>query len=308
MGAKKFAKKMSNSLEEKIRKRSLTDKSISVFNEFYFAVTEPLKLKVARLRFENQYSDFTENPLISVCVPTYNRAELLLDRAVKSVLAQSYKNFELIIIGDHCTDNTVELISKINDPRISFYNIPKRGYRYPPIAENHWLAGPVVAANQALSMVQGKWIARIDDDDIWTSDHLALLLDFAQSGSYEFVSALYEEERMGKRKVVDGEPADGPYFNPKVRGGGVGPKLGGQQTWLYRSYLRFFRYNINCWRKNHNRVNDIDLETRMYKAGVRMGFLEKVLGYILPRPGEKTIGSAAYQEAAKEKEEHFKFD
>ncbi|MAF43256.1 MAG: hypothetical protein CMI54_03675 [Parcubacteria group bacterium] len=299
---------MQSSLGEKTRERSLADKSISAFNELYFAVTEPLKLKIARLRFENQYLELAENPLISICVPTYNRGELLMERAVKSVLAQSYKNFELIIIGDHCTDNTVELISKINDPRIRFYNIPKRGYRYPPTVKNHWLAGPVVAANQALSMVRGKWIARIDDDDIWTPDHLSLLLDFAQSGNHEFVSALYEEERQGKRRIVDGEPGDGPYFNPKAKEEGLGPKIGGVQTWLYRSYLRFFRYNINCWRKAHNRVNDTDLEIRIYKAGVRMGFLEKVVGYILPRPGEKTVGLSAYKESIKEKEEHFKFN
>jgi len=265
-------------------------------------------LRLARLRYEKFYKNKNEKPLISVYIPTYNRAKILMERSVPAVLAQSYKNFELIIVGDHCTDETEKLVSGINDPRVRFYNIPKRGYRYPPTAENHWLAGPVVAANQALKMVRGKWTARIDDDDIWTEDHLASLLDFAEEGNFEFVSALYEEERRGKRKVVDGERANGPYFNPKSKGDELDPKLGGTQTWLYRSYLRFFKYNINCWRKNYNRVNDIDLEIRMYKAGARMGFLEKVVAYVLPRPGEDTVGLEAYRAGEKEKLEHFRFE
>jgi len=243
---------------------------------------------------------------VSVCVPTYNRAEMLLERAIPSVLNQTYKNFELIIIGDHCTDNTEELVSKINDPRIRFYNIPKRGYRYPPTAENHWLAGPVVAINQSLKMVRGRWIARIDDDDLWTPDHLESLLKFAKDGNYEFVSSQYERETFGKREVVDGERAAGKYFNPEANTN-TGPKLGGVQTWIYRSYLKFFTANINCWRKSWNRVNDIDLQYRIYKAGARIGFLEKVTAFILPRPGEQTIGLAAYKLSADEKIKHFEF-
>ncbi|OGF71350.1 hypothetical protein A3E35_02940 [Candidatus Giovannonibacteria bacterium RIFCSPHIGHO2_12_FULL_44_22] len=288
--------------------RNFSDKLISGLNVFRYAVTEPIFLRFARVRHERFYQHKNEEPLISVYIPTYNRAKILMERSVPSVLAQTYKNFELIIVGDHCTDDTEKLVFKINDSRVRFYNISKRGYRYPPTTENHWLAGPVVAANTALKMVRGKWIARIDDDDVWTDTHLASLLDFTKEGNFEFVSALYEEERRWKRKVIDGEYANGSYFNPKNESGDLGPKLGGTQTWLYRSYLRFFKYNINCWRKTYNRVNDIDLEIRMYKAGVRMGFLEKIVAYVLPRPGEDTIGLEAYRASEKEKLEHFKFD
>lgn len=289
-------------------KRNVIDKLISGFNSFRFAATESAKLKIARSKNEHLYADRKENPLISVYIPTYNRGKILVERAVPSVLSQTYKNFELIIVGDHSTDNTEELVSKINDPRVRFYNIPKRGYRYPPTAENHWLAGPVVAANTALVMVKGKWIARIDDDDLWTKDHLESLLRFAQENEFEFVSALFEEERYGKRKVVDGEKANGPYYNPKAKEDDDSPKIGGTQTWLYRSYLRFLKYNINCWRKNWNRVNDIDLGQRIYKAGARIGFLDKVVAYVLPRPGEQTIGFEAYRTDEKKKSEHYKFN
>lgn len=290
-------------------KRTIADKIICGFNDARYFITEPVILRMLRLRYEKDYKDKQEKPLISVYVPTYNRAEILIERAIPSVLSQTYPNFELIVVGDHCTDNTEELVSKINDPRVRFYNIPKRGYRYPPTAENHWLAGPVVAANTALTMVKGKWVARIDDDDIWTADHLESLLQFARENDFEFVSALCEEKRYGKRKIVDGEKANGPYYNPKkAKENDDSPKIGGTQTWLYRSYLRFMRYNINCWRKKWNRVNDIDLGQRIYRAGARMGFLNKVIAFVFPRPGDQTVGLEAYRLDEKGKEKHFKFD
>ena len=65
-----------------------------------------------------------KNPLVSVRIPTYNRGELLIKRTIPSVLNQTYQNFEIIIIGDHCTDNTETLVKNIHDERIKFYNLP----------------------------------------------------------------------------------------------------------------------------------------------------------------------------------------
>lgn len=295
-------------MENNSAKRTLNDKIISGLNKIYFSLTEPILLKLARFRYESKYQPGDSEPLISVYIPTYNRAEILTQRSIPSVLAQTYKNFELIILGDHCLDKTEELVSKIKDPRIIFYNLPKRGYRYPPTIENHWLAGPVVASNKALELIKGKWIARLDDDDGWTPDHLEALLKYAQEGNYEFVSALYIEERYGKREVVDGERAQGPYFNRTNKPvKGYNPKINGPLTWFYRSYLKFFKYNINCWRKVWNRNNDIDLSLRMFSTGVRMGFLDKPLAYYLPRPGEQTVGLAAYKLTENDNLKHFEF-
>lgn len=276
-----------------LRGRSIQDKTISGLNSFRYYLVEPIWLKLARARNEKFFINIEESPLVSVYVPTYNRASILMDRAVSSVLGQTYRNFELIIIGDCCTDDTDKLVRKIDDPRIRFFNLPKRGYRYPPTAENHWFAGAAVPANKALEMVRGKWIARIDDDDIWTPDHIESLLRFAQKGNHEFVSASCITERYGIKILVD--------VKDDI------PRIGGTQTWIYRSYLRFFRYNINCWRKSWNRVTDADIQDRMYRAGVRMGFLDQVVTHVLPRPGEVTIGLHAYKLTAEEKCKHFSF-
>lgn len=248
---------------------------------------DPLKLRLARL---TKYKVKTIQPLchtvplISVYVPTYNRAELLMERAIPSVLNQTHTNFEFIILGDCCTDKTEQYVKSIRDKRIRFYNLPTRGYRYPPTAENHWLAGPVVAANKALEMTKGTYIARIDDDDLWTEDHLARLLNYLEFNHYEFVSAALETERYGKKAKVGAENG-----------------IGGTQTWLYCAYLKFFKYNINCWKKKWDRPNDIDLQERMRKAGVKMGYLDRIVARIIPRPGEETIGLDAYKATAEEK-------
>ena len=106
------------------RRRTIQDKVISGFNSCRFALVEPIKLQIARNKHEHEYQDSTESPRISVYTPTYNRSELLIERAVRSVLAQTYMNFEYIIIGDHCTDDTKKRLIEIDDPRIQFYNLP----------------------------------------------------------------------------------------------------------------------------------------------------------------------------------------
>lgn len=57
---------------------------------------------------------------------TYNRGKILTERTIPSVLKQTYQNFEIIIVGDNCTDNTEELLNDFNDDRIKFYNLLKR--------------------------------------------------------------------------------------------------------------------------------------------------------------------------------------
>jgi glycosyltransferase involved in cell wall biosynthesis len=295
--------------EERIqRKRTMGDKAISWLNGVRYSCTEPTLLRFARWRHQGNKRAFERDPLISVYIPTYNRADLLRERAIPTVLNQTYQNFELWIVGDCCTDNTSEVVRSFGDPRIHFYNLPVRKKRYPDLVELHWLAGPVIAANEALRRLRGEWIARLDDDDLWSANHLESLLRFAQSEQYEFVSAQCEFVRYGTKEIDWGRGALDPYYTRKpAPPGRYNPKIGATQTWLYRSYLRCFRYNIHCWRKSWNKVNDLDISIRMFSAGVYMGFLEQVVATILPRPGEDTVGVDAYTAQRKEKATQFRF-
>lgn len=73
------------------------------------------------------------DPLVSVIIPTFNKAELLVERSIPSVLAQTYKRIEVVVVGDHCEDDTAERVAALNDDRVTFVNLPERG-RYPATA------------------------------------------------------------------------------------------------------------------------------------------------------------------------------
>jgi len=99
-----------------------------------------------------------EYPLISVILPTHNRAKYIR-RAIESAMGQSYSNIELIVINDASTDNTLEIISgmSLNNPKITIVN-------------NERNVGIVVSLNKGIKVAKGKYIARLDDDDIWCDE------------------------------------------------------------------------------------------------------------------------------------------
>jgi len=96
--------------------------------------------------------------LISVVIPTYNRADDL-KKAIESVINQTYADWELLVIDNHSTDHTREIIDNINDKRIRLFEIDNQG---------------VIAASRNLGInnSKGKYVAFLDSDDIWTEDKL----------------------------------------------------------------------------------------------------------------------------------------
>jgi len=197
-------------------------------------------------------------------VATYNRAQILHDRVVQSVLAQTYQNFELIIVGDGCTDETADVIARVNDPRVRFYNLQERG-SYPENPIHRWMVAGVSPANKANAEAKGQWIAHSDEDEIFEPNHLELLLRHAQKHDLEFVySKVLQEQTPGVWQEVGKEPI--------VRFLQVNNC--GHSTTMWRSYLNLFQYDINTW-KQHLPA-DIHRWDRLFLAKVRMGFLSQI--------------------------------
>ncbi len=267
----------------------LMNRLISGVNAARYRLTEPVLLRLMRSRYEHLYSEPAAEPLVTIVIATYNRGKLLVERTLPSIFAQTYRNFEVVVVGDHCADDTPELIARLDDPRVRFHDLPKRGM-YPDDVTSRWFVQGTVPRNKALELAEGKWLAWLSDDDIMLPDQLESLLRFAQRGQYEFVSAAYIAERYGKKAVVDVKDKR--------------PRIGGMQTWLYRSYLRFFKWNRHSWRKSWNRPCDYDLEQRMARAGVRMGFLDKVVAYVPPVEGTNTVGLEAQRLLAEKQGGH----
>lgn len=114
------------------------------------------------------------DPLITVYMPTHNR-EFLLKRAVESVLAQTYQNFELIIVDDGSHDATPDYLQSLanSEPRVRFFS--------QPIAQ-----GACAARNIAIKEAKGKYITGLDDDDEFLPSRLESLLS-SYDEKYAFV-------------------------------------------------------------------------------------------------------------------------
>ena len=78
---------------------------------------DDMALELERLRSSSAYTDFyaTPEPLVSIPIATYNRAGLLVDRCLRSLLDQDYTNLETIVVGDACTDDTETRVRAIGD-------------------------------------------------------------------------------------------------------------------------------------------------------------------------------------------------
>ncbi len=105
-------------------------------------------------------------PTVTVIIPTYNRCNLLMD-AINSVLAQSYKDFELLVIDDGSTDNTKQTIAEIKDNRIKYFY------------KNN--GGVSSARNHGLKNAQGQFICFLDSDDLWPSNFLQTMVSSLQN-------------------------------------------------------------------------------------------------------------------------------
>lgn len=110
-------------------------------------------------------------------MPSYNTASYI-GRSIQSVLDQTYPNWELIIVDDCSTDNTLEVIRSFQDDRIRLFQNPEN-------------SGAAVSRNRALREAKGRYIAFLDSDDIWYPQKLERQLQFMQSNGYGFTYTDY---------------------------------------------------------------------------------------------------------------------
>ena len=128
--------------------------------------------------------------LISIIMPSYN-TEKCISETIHSVLAQTYENWELIVVDDCSTDNTCRIVRSFADPRIRLFC-------------NAVNSGAAVSRNRALREAKGRYIAFLDSDDLWEPVKLERQLAFMKKTGYAFT---YTDYRIIN---PDGTPA--PYI------------------------------------------------------------------------------------------------
>ncbi|MEZ4599309.1 MAG: glycosyltransferase family 2 protein [Syntrophotaleaceae bacterium] len=102
-------------------------------------------------------------PSVSVVVPTCNRAHMI-EKAINSVLNQTFEDLELIVVDDCSEDETAEVVEQIKDPRLKFFRQTER-------------KGAAEARNAGVAVSSGKYLAFLDDDDEWLPDKLQRQLE-----------------------------------------------------------------------------------------------------------------------------------
>jgi hypothetical protein len=200
-----------------------------------------------------------QEPLVTVRVATYDCGPLIVERALSSILRQTYERLEVLVIGDCCDEPTERAVRSVRDPRVRFVNLPVRG-SYPADRRLRWMVAGAAPMNAGLVLARGAWIAPCDDDDEFTDDHVERLLQKARDDDLEMVHSRALMEATPGSWWVTG----GPRLAEGVAHGSV----------LYASSLRFFGHSTTSWRRAE--PSDWNLWRRMRAAGVRIGFLDRI--------------------------------
>jgi glycosyltransferase involved in cell wall biosynthesis len=142
----------------------------------------------------------SRKPAVSVVIPTFNWSAALRC-AIRSVLLQTMQDFEILVVGDGCTDDSEAVVASFGDPRIRWHNLD-RNYG------SQWKAN-----NHANEQAAGDWIAYLGHDDIWYPTHLEAILRAAKREAADVVTStmiLYWPESTGGRSIA-GVFASGAY-------------------------------------------------------------------------------------------------
>jgi glycosyltransferase involved in cell wall biosynthesis len=189
-------------------------------------------------------------PQVSVVLATYNWSEVL-PYSIGSVLAQSFEDFELIVVGDACTDDSEAVVSAIADPRVRWINLPANsGHQSAP-------------NNAGIERARGDLIAYLGHDDLWLPHHLEAMVAAIEAGSdmaYGITS----------RIVPAGDPDDLPACRITWPGAWVPPS-----SVVHR---RSLIDQVGGWRDYRTlTINpESDLWRRFHAAGARIEFVPRL--------------------------------
>jgi putative methyltransferase (TIGR04325 family) len=225
---------------------------------------EPLQRERLReLRASDAYlSPFTESePLVSVVIPTFDNHRLLRERAIPSVLAQTYQHFEVVVVGDAAPDEARAAVGSFADPRLRYSNLPYRG-PYPPDVLGSWHVAGVPPYNEAVRLARGLWIAPLDDDDAFRPEHIQRLLETAQRERLEFVyGTMLRRHPNGSTEVLGRFPPEYAQF--------------GLQAAMYHAGLADV-FELELTDSLFDLPYDWGLVQRMLRAGVSMRMVDEI--------------------------------
>ncbi|RKD12415.1 hypothetical protein BCY91_12250 [Pelobium manganitolerans] len=205
------------------------------------------------------------NPLVSICMPAYNAA-LYIDDAINSVLAQSYQNFELIIVNDGSTDETAAHTTRFKDKRIKTF-----------ITENR---GQCAAANFAFSKSSGRFIKFMDADDLISPGFIQAQVELISDNDNFIASAKWGRFYHNDIKTFKLNPEsvwrDMKPIDWLVESLAEGPNMMQCALWLIpRPVLQ----NSGLWDESLSLINDFEFFIRVLLCAEKIKFAENAILY-----------------------------
>jgi len=219
--------------------------------------------RLYELRADGSYEyAFTDpDPLVSITLATWRRTELLVERALPSLLAQTHANIEVLVVGDAAGEDVGEAVTALGDPRVNYANLTQRIVADPD-ERRHWLVGSAMARNEATRRASGRWLLHFDEDDHLRPDAVASLLGLARERRAEVAYGGFDAHHP------DGSLTRTLAFPPR-------PTQFGFQGALVHAGLRFFERELVA--SALDLPGDIYLLERMLRSGVRFAMLERVV-------------------------------
>jgi glycosyltransferase involved in cell wall biosynthesis len=200
----------------------------------------------------------------SVIIPCYNNI-FFLEKAIKSVIKQSYQKFEILVVDDGSSiKNLAFLKNKLKKKqyeKIKFFKIKHTG-------------GPAQPRNLAIKKAKGDWIAFLDSDDYWYKEKLNYLNNQIIKNKYD-VYCHAELKKKNKKKVIQYYgPFKEPYYNNLLM---TGNKLSTSSTVVSKNFIKMnnLMFNKNFFFIS---VEDYDFWMQLALKGAKFKFLSKVLG------------------------------
>ena len=203
---------------------------------------------------------------VSVIVPVYNTKKYVKD-CLDSIINQTYKNLEIIVINDKSTDSSMKIVKKYKDKRIKIINLKKN-------------SGVAIARNTGIDLSTGDYICFLDSDDFWNLKKIEIQVKLMNDNNYEFLYGDYEYLKPnGKRHRV---------VVPKT----ITYKEALKNTTIFTSTVMFNMKKLSkedIYMPNLRRGQDTACWWQVLKKGITAHGINEVLSVY--RVGNKSISS-----------------
>lgn len=196
-------------------------------------------------------------PRVTVILPTYNWSGVLR-YAISSVLRQTFTDFELLVIGDGCTDDSAQVAAESGDPRVRWIGLPENSGHQ---------SGP---NNEGLRQARGEIIAYHGHDDLWLPHHLGVMVETLQPSEADLAHSLC--------LMVPHEGESGWLLIPQ-------PELGAYAPPLCVVHRRSLTERIGGWRPHRELGTtppDVELWRRAAASGAVLTFVPRLTGIKFP--------------------------